>query len=123
MAPRHAGDQEDSVHDGSGRIVVQNLTKHFGQVPAVQNLSFHVEPGSVTGFLGQNGAGKTTTLRMLLGLVNPTAGSSTINGQPFGQLGNPGRIVGAVLEAQGFHPSRSARNHLLVYAAAMGMPD
>ncbi|HEU5473793.1 MAG TPA: ABC transporter ATP-binding protein [Actinophytocola sp.] len=111
------------MHDGSGRIVVQNLTKHFGQIPAVQNLSFQVEPGSVTGFLGPNGAGKTTTLRMLLGLVNPTAGYATINGQPFSHLGNPGRVVGAVLEAQGFHPSRSARNHLLVYAAAMGMPD
>ncbi|HET9138203.1 ABC transporter ATP-binding protein [Actinophytocola sp.] len=111
------------MHDGSGRIVVQGLTKHFGPVPAVQNLSFHVEPGSVTGFLGPNGAGKTTTLRMLLGLVNPTAGYATINGVKFSQLGNPGRVVGAVLEAQGFHPGRSARNHLLVYAAAMGMPD
>jgi ABC-2 type transport system ATP-binding protein len=111
------------VQDGSGRIVVQNLTKHFGQVVAVQNLSFHVEPGSVTGFLGPNGAGKTTTLRMLLGLVNPTAGHSTISGAPFHQLGNPARVVGAVLEAQGFHPTRSARNHLLVYAAAMGVPD
>jgi ABC-2 type transport system ATP-binding protein len=111
------------VHDGSGRIVVQNLTKHFGQVIAVQNLSFQVEPGSVTGFLGPNGAGKTTTLRMLLGLVNPTAGHATISGAPFYQLGNPARVVGAVLEAQGFHPSRTARNHLLVYASAMGVPD
>jgi ABC-2 type transport system ATP-binding protein len=111
------------VHDGSGRIVVQNLTKHFGQVVAVQNLSFHVEPGSVTGFLGPNGAGKTTTLRMLLGLVTPTAGHATINGQPFHHLGNPARVVGAVLEAQGFHPTRSARDHLRVYAAAMGVPD
>lgn len=111
------------MQDGSGRIVVQNLTKHFGQVAAVQNLSFHVEPGSVTGFLGPNGSGKTTTLRMLLGLVRPSAGWSTINGQPFHRLGNPGRIVGGVLEAQGFHPGRSARDHLLVYAAAMGVPD
>ncbi|MBC6448322.1 ATP-binding cassette domain-containing protein [Actinokineospora xionganensis] len=111
------------MQDGSGRIVVQNLTKNFGQVAAVQNLSFHVEPGSVTGFLGPNGAGKTTTLRMLLGLVRPTAGHSTINGQPFERLGNPGRVVGAVLEAQGFHPTRSALNHLRVYAAAMGLPD
>src|SRR2546422_3626231 len=111
------------VQDGSGRIVVQNLTKAFGQVAAGQNLSFHVEPGSVTGFLGPNGAGKTTTLRMLVGLVNPTSGYATINGQPFDRLGNPGRVVGAVLEAQGFHPSRTARNHLLVYAAAMGLPD
>jgi ABC-2 type transport system ATP-binding protein len=111
------------VHDGSGRIVVQGLTKQFGQVTAVQNLSFTVEPGSVTGFLGPNGAGKTTTLRMLLGLVKPTAGTATINGLAFDQLGNPARVVGAVLEAQGFHPNRSARNHLRVYAAAMGVPD
>jgi ABC-2 type transport system ATP-binding protein len=111
------------VHDGSGRVVVQGLTKTFGQVLAVQNLSFTVEPGTVTGFLGPNGAGKTTTLRMLLGLVTPTAGHSTINGQPFHSLGNPGRVVGAVLEAQSFHPKRTARNHLRVYAAAIGVPD
>ncbi|MGX7824394.1 ABC transporter ATP-binding protein [Actinokineospora sp. 24-640] len=111
------------MQDGSGRIVVQNLTKNFGSVAAVQNLSFHVEPGSVTGFLGPNGAGKTTTLRMLLGLVRPTAGFATINGQPFSGLGNPGRVVGAVLEAQGFHPKRSALNHLRVYCSAMGLQD
>ncbi|MEV6602589.1 ABC transporter ATP-binding protein [Kutzneria sp. NPDC051319] len=111
------------MHDGSGRIVVQGLSKQFGPITAVNNLSFTVEPGSVTGFLGPNGAGKTTTLRMLLGLVRPTAGGSTINGLPFDQLGNPGRVVGAVLEAQGFHPTRTARNHLRVYAAAMGVPD
>jgi ABC-2 type transport system ATP-binding protein len=115
--------QEGPVHDGSGRIVVQNLTKNFGQVAAVQNLSFHVEPGTVTGFLGPNGSGKTTTLRMLLGLVTPTAGFSTINGQPFNRLGNPARVVGGVLEAQGFHPGRTARDHLRVYAAAMGVED
>ncbi|MFC0438978.1 ABC transporter ATP-binding protein [Kutzneria buriramensis] len=111
------------MHDGSGRIVVQGLSKQFGPIIAVNNLSFTVEPGSVTGFLGPNGAGKTTTLRMLLGLVRPTAGGSTINGLPFEQLGNPGRVVGAVLEAQGFHPTRTARNHLRVYATAMGVPD
>jgi ABC-2 type transport system ATP-binding protein len=104
-------------------VVVQGLTKSFGPVLAVQNLSFTVEPGTVTGFLGPNGAGKTTTLRMLLGLVTPTAGHATINGQPFHHLGNPGRVVGAVLEAQSFHPKRSARNHLKVYAAAIGVPD
>jgi ABC-2 type transport system ATP-binding protein len=118
-----ARNREGRVHDGSGRIVVQNLTKQFGPVAAVQNLSFTVEPGSVTGFLGPNGAGKTTTLRMLLGLVTPTAGSTLINGRPFNQLGNPARVVGAVLEAQGFHPKRTARNHLRVYAAAIGVPD
>ncbi|GLY52736.1 ABC transporter ATP-binding protein [Lentzea sp. NBRC 102530] len=111
------------MHDGSGLIAVQNLTKHFGPVAAVQNLSFTVSPGSVTGFLGPNGAGKTTTLRMLLGLVRPTSGTATINGRPFHQLGRPGRVVGAVLEAQGFHPRRTARNHLRVYTAAIGVPD
>ncbi|WP_083268045.1 ABC transporter ATP-binding protein [Lentzea guizhouensis] len=111
------------MHDGSGLIAVQNLTKQFGSVTAVQNLSFTVSPGSVTGFLGPNGAGKTTTLRMLLGLVKPTSGIATINGRPFHQLGQPGRVVGAVLEAQGFHPSRTARSHLRVYAAAIGVPD
>src|SRR5207248_2604590 len=111
------------VHDGSGRIAVQQLTKQFGPVTAVQNLTFNVEPGSVTGFLGPNGAGKTTTLRMVLGLVEPTAGTALINGRPFAALGQPARAVGAVLEAQGFHPKRTARNHLLVYAAAIGVPD
>ncbi|TNC22745.1 ABC transporter ATP-binding protein [Amycolatopsis alkalitolerans] len=110
-------------NDGSGRIVVHGLSKTFGQVAAVQNLSFVVEPGSVTGFLGPNGAGKTTTLRMVLGLVTPTAGVTTISGLPYEQLGNPARIVGAVLENEGFHPKRTARNHLRVYAAAIGMPD
>jgi ABC-2 type transport system ATP-binding protein len=111
------------MHDGSGLIAVQNLSKQFGSVTAVHNLSFTVSPGSVTGFLGPNGAGKTTTLRMLLGLVKPTSGTATINGRPFHQLGRPGRVVGAVLEAQGFHPARSARNHLRVYASAIGVPD
>lgn len=111
------------MHDGSGRIAVQNLSKQFGAVSAVQNLSFTVEPGSVTGFLGPNGAGKTTTLRMLLGLVTPTNGTATINGRPHDQLGNPARVVGSVLENEGFHPGRTARNHLRVYSAAIGMPD
>lgn len=111
------------MHDSGGRIVVENISKNFGTVAAVQNLSFSVEPGSVTGFLGPNGAGKTTTLRMIVGLVSPSSGHATINGRLFNQLGNPGRVVGAVLEAQSFHPKRSARNHLRVYTAAMGLPD
>ncbi|WP_116045706.1 ABC transporter ATP-binding protein [Amycolatopsis palatopharyngis] len=111
------------MHDGSGRIAVQNLSKQFGPVTAVQDLSFAVEPGSVTGFLGPNGAGKTTTLRMLLGLVTPSTGSATINGQPHNRLGNPARVVGSVLENEGFHPKRTAYNHLRVYAAAIGVPD
>jgi ABC-2 type transport system ATP-binding protein len=110
-------------HDGSGRIWVQGLSKQFGPVAAVQNLSFVVEPGSVTGFLGPNGAGKTTTLRMLLGLVTPSAGTALINGRPYHQLGNPAQVVGAVLENEGFHPKRTARQHLRVYAAAIGAPD
>ncbi|MGH3435675.1 MAG: ABC transporter ATP-binding protein [Sciscionella sp.] len=111
------------MHDGSGRIVAEHLSKRFGPITAVNDLSFTVHPGSVTGFLGPNGAGKTTTLRMIVGLVTPTSGRSTINGVPFAGLGHPGRIVGAVLESQGFHPGRTARKHLRAYTAAMGIPD
>ena len=111
------------MHDGSGRIVVQHLSKNFGAVQAVSNLSFTVEPGSVTGFIGPNGAGKTTTLRMILGLVRPSQGMATINGLPHDKLGNPATVVGSVLENEGFHPKRTARNHLRVYAAAIGVPD
>ncbi|MEU6131538.1 ATP-binding cassette domain-containing protein [Saccharopolyspora sp. NPDC047091] len=114
---------EERVHDGSGRILVQNLSKNFGPVSAVRDLSFAVHPGVVTGFLGPNGSGKTTTLRMVLGLVNPTSGTATVNGVPFAQLRNPATVVGAVLEAQSFHPSRTARNHLRCYSAAMNVPD
>ena len=103
-------------------IEIQGLTKHFGDVVAVDNLSFEVEQGSVTGFLGPNGAGKTTTLRMLLGLVTPTAGTATIGGQPYRQLADPFRHVGAVLEATSFHPGRRARDHLRVLCVAAGLP-
>ena len=107
-----------------GRIVADELTKVFGgKVRAVDHLSFTVEPGSVTGFLGPNGAGKTTTLRMLLGLVNPTSGRSTIGGVPYAQLPAPLTVVGAALEAASFHPARTARNHLRVYCAAASLPD
>ncbi|MEV5541433.1 ATP-binding cassette domain-containing protein [Saccharopolyspora shandongensis] len=111
------------MHDGSGRLVVEGLSKSFGPVSAVQDLSFTVRPGAVTGFLGPNGSGKTTTLRMLLGLVMPTSGTATINGLPFHQLPNPASVVGAVLDAQSFHPGRTARHHLRCYAAAMNVPD
>ena len=109
--------------DQPGRIVVSGLSKNFGQVRAVDNLSFTVEPGSVTGFLGPNGAGKTTTLRMLLGLVAPTSGTATIGGVRYADIPQPMRTVGAVLESSSFHPGRTARNHLRVYAAASGIPD
>lgn len=114
-----------SVSPGSatGRIVVDRLSKSFGNVRAVSDLSFTVEPGSVTGFLGPNGAGKTTTLRMLLGLVRPTSGTATIGGQDYSHIPNPITRVGAALEAASFHPARSARNHLRVYCAAAGLPD
>src|SRR5436309_7157628 len=98
----------------TGRIEVSGLVKNFGAVQAVDQLSFTVEPGSITGFLGPNGAGKTTTLRMLLGLVSPDAGSATIGGQAYASLTRPNSVVGAALEASGFHPARSGRNHLRV---------
>jgi ABC-2 type transport system ATP-binding protein len=103
-------------------IDVHGLTKRFGDVLAVDGLGFEVEEGTVVGFLGPNGAGKTTTLRMLLGLVTPTAGTATFDGRAYRELPAPTRVVGAVLEASGFHPGRSARNHLRVLAAAAGLP-
>jgi ABC-2 type transport system ATP-binding protein len=109
--------------DQPGRLVVSRLTKRFGSVRAVEDLSFTVEPGSVTGFLGPNGAGKTTTLRVLLGLVTPTAGTATIGGRRYAEIRQPTREVGAVLEASSFHPARTARNHLRIYCAAAGIPD
>jgi ABC-2 type transport system ATP-binding protein len=102
-------------------ISVQGLTKRFGDVLAVDQLDFQVDPGTVVGFLGPNGAGKTTTLRMLLGLVTPTAGTATIAGRPYRELPDPAHRVGAVLEASGFHPGRSARDHLRVLATAAGL--
>ncbi|SFD72564.1 ABC-2 type transport system ATP-binding protein [Actinopolyspora alba] len=111
------------MHDGSGRILVQQLHKSFGPLTAVQNLDFAVEPGSVTGFLGPNGSGKTTTLRMILGLMKPTSGAAYVEGVPFTRLRNPARIVGAVLDSQSFHPGHTARGHLRCYTAALGLPD
>ncbi|QJU55527.1 ATP-binding cassette domain-containing protein [Herbiconiux sp. KACC 21604] len=103
-------------------IEFAHLTKSFGAVNAVSDLSLTVEPGQVTGFLGPNGAGKTTTLRMLLGLVRPTSGAATFGGTPYAELRSPLATVGASLEAASFHPGRSARNHLAVYAQAAGLP-
>jgi ABC-2 type transport system ATP-binding protein len=103
-------------------IAIQGLTKRFGPVVAVDDLSFEVDQGTVVGFLGPNGAGKTTTLRTLLGLVSPTAGTARIDGKPYRELADPVHHVGAVLEAASFHPGRSARNHLRVVATAAGLP-
>ena len=102
-------------------ISVQGLTKRFGDVLAVDQLNFEIDQGTVAGFLGPNGAGKTTTLRMLLGLVAPTSGTATVAGRPYRELPDPARRVGAVLEASGFHPGRSARDHLRVLAVAAGI--
>jgi len=103
------------------RVDVSSLTKNFGSVRAVDDLSFTVEPGQVTGFLGPNGAGKTTTLRMALGLITPDRGTATFNGTPYASLPEPMRQVGAVLETA-FHPARSGLNHLRVYCRATGLP-
>jgi ABC-2 type transport system ATP-binding protein len=103
-------------------IEFRSVSKHFGAVKAVDDLSFTVQPGVVTGFLGPNGAGKTTSLRMLLGLVRPTSGSATFGGTPYHRLAHPLATVGTALEASSFSPGRSARNHLRVYAAAASLP-
>ena len=100
---------------------VDHLTKRYGTVVAVDGLSFEVGPGRVTGFLGPNGAGKTTTLRMLLGLAAPTSGTATINGVRYRDLPDPARSVGAALEADCFHPGRSAVEHLRIVATAAGI--
>jgi ABC-2 type transport system ATP-binding protein len=105
---------------GQGRIVVSGLKKAFGAVKAVDGLSFTVEQGTITGFLGPNGAGKTTTLRMLLGLVAADAGTATIGGRCYADLSEPGRVVGAALEATGFHPGRTGRAHLRVACTVNG---
>ncbi|MET8086979.1 ABC transporter ATP-binding protein [Micromonospora sp. NPDC005194] len=105
-----------------GQIVVSGLTKQYKNVRAVNNLSFTVAPGRVTGFLGPNGAGKTTTLRMLLNLVTPTGGTATISGQRYADLADPLRHVGAILEASSAHKGRTGINHLRVICAAAGLP-
>jgi ABC-2 type transport system ATP-binding protein len=103
-------------------IEVEHLSKRFRKVVAVDDLSFEVRAGAITGFLGPNGAGKTTTLRIILGLVRATAGRATVMERIYRQLDSPTRHVGAVLEATDFHPGRSGRNHLRVLATAIGVP-
>ena len=103
-------------------IDVSNLTKVYGPVRAVDDLSFRVKPGIVTGFLGPNGAGKSTTMRMILGLDAPTAGTATINGRRYRELPRPLATVGALLDAKSVHPNRSAANHLRWLAQSNGIP-
>lgn len=102
-------------------IRVSHLTKRFGSVEAVSDLSFSVRPGAVTGFLGPNGAGKTTTMRALLGLVRPTSGSAMINGLAYRRLKHPAQVVGATLDASSFHPGRTGLGHLKAYAPQVGV--
>jgi ABC-2 type transport system ATP-binding protein len=103
-------------------IEARGLTKRFGDTLAVDDLSFSVAPGKITGFLGPNGAGKTTTMRLILGLDRPTGGSVTIGGKPFGQLAYPMREVGALLDAKAVHGGRSAYHHLLCLAQTNNLP-
>jgi ABC-2 type transport system ATP-binding protein len=103
-------------------IEARGLTKRYGSVSAVSNLSFTIRPGVVTGFLGPNGAGKTTTMRLILGLDDPTAGTVTVNGKPYPQLPVPMHEVGALLDARALHGGRSAYHHLLCLAQANDIP-
>jgi len=103
-------------------IEARGLTKRYGDTLAVDDLSFRVEPGKITGFLGPNGAGKTTTMRLILGLDHPTSGTVTVNGQPFERLAYPMRQVGALLDAKAVHGGRSAYNHLLCLAETNNLP-
>ncbi|MBB5914207.1 ABC-2 type transport system ATP-binding protein [Nocardia transvalensis] len=104
-------------------IEVTGLTKRFGATVAVDDLTFSVKPGQVTGFLGPNGAGKSTTMRMILGLDKPTSGTAVIQGKPYRELDNPLSVVGALLDAKWVHPNRSARSHLRWMAASNGIPQ
>jgi ABC-2 type transport system ATP-binding protein len=104
-------------------VRAESLTKRFGKLTAVDDLSFVLEAGTITGFLGPNGAGKTTTLRMLLGLADPTAGRALIFEQRYADIERPALRIGAVLEATDFHPGRSGRNHLRTLSQAVGIPD
>jgi ABC-2 type transport system ATP-binding protein len=104
-------------------IAARSLAKHYGKTVAVENLSFDVTPGVVTGFLGPNGSGKSTTMRMIMGLDTPTSGSALVQGVPYRQLRWPLREVGALLDAKAFHPARSAYNHLLCLTKTNDIPS
>jgi ABC-2 type transport system ATP-binding protein len=104
-------------------VEAESLTKRFGEVSAVTDLSFALEAGTITGFLGPNGAGKTTTLRMVLGLAAPSSGRALVFGRPYAELPRAALRIGAVLEATDFHPGRSGRDHLRMLGKAAGIPD
>jgi len=107
----------------SAVVRADSLTKRFGTVLAVEDLSFELEAGTITGFLGPNGAGKTTTLRMLLGLAAPSSGQAYVFDHAYAELERPAQRIGAVLEATDFHPGRSGRDHLRTLGRAVGLPD
>ncbi len=115
------GQPMSTSRDAGAAAAVSRLTKRFGDVVAVDDVTFSLQPGTVTGFLGPNGAGKTTTLRVLLGLAEPTAGEALVFGRRYATLDEPVRRVGAVLESSDFHPGRTGRDHLRVLAVAAGL--
>lgn len=119
-------DEADTHARGAARmdpvVTIRSLSKRYGPVVAVEDLTFALDRGTVTGFLGPNGAGKSTTLRLLLGLAEPTTGEALVFGRRYRELDQPARRVGAVLESNDFHPARSGRNHLRVLALAAQIP-
>ncbi len=130
-SPRSSEPVEDSVRttprrpdvsSGEAVVAVRSLTKRYGSIVAVDEISFSLEAGTITGFLGPNGAGKTTTLRLLLGLAEPTAGQALILGRRYRELERPIQLVGAVLESDDFHPARTGRDHLRTLALAAELP-
>jgi ABC-2 type transport system ATP-binding protein len=104
-------------------ITVSGLTKKYGGRTVVDDVSFTLEPGTVTGFLGPNGAGKTTTMRMVTGLIPATSGTALVDGKPYGALDNPGAVMGTLLDAGAVHPGRTGRMHLRLLASAIGVTD
>jgi ABC-2 type transport system ATP-binding protein len=110
------------VESESPAVEVEHLTKRYGATLAVDDLSFSIPNGTIAGFLGPNGAGKTTTFRMLVGLAAPTNGTAHVLGKPYVSLSAPIHSVGAMLEVSGYHPARTARNHLLLLARTAGIP-
>ena len=104
-------------------IEARGLTKRYGTKAAIQDVSFSIAPGQVTGFLGPNGAGKSTCMRLMVGLDRPTSGTVTVNGERYSELSAPMAEVGALLDAKGVHPGRSARSHLRALAATHGISD
>jgi ABC-2 type transport system ATP-binding protein len=115
-------DQKTRPTPRSYPICIDHVSKDYGGAAAVDDLSFVVQPGRVTGFLGPNGAGKSTTMKILLGLAAPTSGQATIGGLAYGELSDPTGTVGASVESDAFHPGRSGRNHLRILADATDTP-